>query len=537
MINKKIMMFAVAAATAMTVSAAPNIVPAPKTLKAGSGFFTFKGTEKVNVTDWAGDSVASAFAVMRPELQKASGAKLEAGKDGRIVLRVNPKLGEEAYGLNVTPDSLIITASRPVGFFYGLQTLRQLMPVVAERPTAIEAVAIEDEPRFGWRGFMLDEGRHFFGKEAVKRVIDMMALYKMNRFHWHLTEDQGWRLEVKGYPKLTTDAATRKGMHLGWGNNQTADEYTYGPYFYTQQDIRDVVDYAKKRYIEILPEIDMPGHMQAVVAAYPQFACDPESQHEVWNQAGVSYDVLNVANPKVVKFASDVLDQVTDLFPFGYIHLGGDECPVDKWKENKQCQKRLQEIGSEDYRDLQHDFYGKLIANLKAKGKNHKLIFWNEVLHGNTNLIGKDNKDIVIMSWVDWEKAGRDAVDRGMNTIMTPIIPYYINRKQYASPTEPYGAGSGTETLRAVYAYEPYTNVKEERKPQYIGVQGNFWTEWVESEPNLQYLMLPRLAAIAERGWSAEKVKNYDNFRQRLKNWHADYYNHQGWNFGPHELK
>lgn len=522
-----------AAAISGLSAIAGNVVPAPASEKPGDGVFAFAKTEKVNIPSFEGDSVSKAFKVMLPELKRATGSKLEAASDGRIALRVNPSLQAEAYNLRVTNDSIILTAARPAGFFYGLQTLRQLLPINSTRPSFVEAVEIQDQPRFGWRGFMLDEGRHFFGKEAVKRVIDMMALYKMNRFHWHLTEDQGWRVEIKAYPLLTSIGATRDSMHLGWGNNQTADGYSYGPYFYTQKDIKDVVDYAKERFIEIVPEIDMPGHMQAAVAAYPKLlACDPKNPHEVWNQAGVSTDVLNVAKPEVIKFASTVLDEITDLFPFGYIHLGGDECPTNKWKETPECGKLLAKLGSENYQDLQYDFYNKLLKHLQSKGKNHKLMCWNEVLEGNTSLIGKDNKDMVIMSWVNWEKAAQDAVSRGMYTIMTPIIPYYINRKQSKMYDEPFNAGAGTETLRAAYAYEPLAQAPADKKHLYMGVQANFWTEWVESESVLQYLMLPRLAAVAERGWSPEKTKDYDNFATRLANWHTPYYNMQGWNYG-----
>lgn len=517
---------------------ASNIVPQPAKIKLGNEGFLFRGSELISVPSYSNDSVKKVVDLMIPELCKGAGTKLEIGSDGRIAMRLAANLQPDSYKLSITSDSLIISASRPVGFFYGLQTLRQLLPVASATPTFVNTIEIEDQPRFRWRGFMLDEGRHFFGKEAVKRVIDMMALYKMNRFHWHLTEDQGWRIEIKAYPKLTTVAATRKGAHLGWEKKQTADNYRYGPYFYTQDDIRDIVAYAKERFIEIIPEIDIPGHMQAAIAAYPELlACNPKEKHEVWNQAGVSYDVLNVANPKTIKFATGVMDEITDLFPFGYLHLGGDECPTEKWETNPQCQKRLKELGSSDYRDLQLDFYNQIVKFLKSKGKDRNLIFWNEVLHGNTDLIGKANSDMTIMAWVDWEKAAREAADRGFFTVMCPIIPYYINRKQSIGNDEPFGAGAGTETLRATYQYEPLGEAKEEKANQYIGVQGNFWTEWVESESQLQYLMLPRLAAIAERGWSPVGVKNYDNFRERMRTWHAPYYRSKAWNFGDHELK
>ncbi len=512
---------------------ASDIIPTPVSEKAGVGGFIFNSTENVEIPVFANDSVGRAFYSILGELQNGAGCKFTAGKTGRIALRTNSMLKGEDYKLRVTSDSIVIEAARPVGFFYGLQSLRQLLPVNSTRPAMIEAIEVTDSPRFGWRGFLLDESRHFFGKESVKRVIDMMALYKMNRFHWHLTDDQGWRVEIKKYPKLTTVGAERVGMHLGWENRQTADSYRYGPYFYTQKDIKEIVDYARDRFIEVIPEIDMPGHMQAAVTAYPELlACNKKEKHEVWNQAGVSRDVLNVAQDGVVNFAADVIGEISALFPFGYMHLGGDECPIDKWKETPECVKRLAAIGSDNYQDLQYDFYNRVISQHKAKGGKEKFIFWNEVLHGNTSLIGEKNEDITIMSWVDWEKDGKEAARRGMQTIMTPIKPFYINRKQSKNADEPYGAGTGTETLRAVYSYEPYENVPDSLQKQYVGVQANFWTEWVEGESQLQYLMLPRLAAVAERGWSAAKPRDFDTFLIKMKGWHAPYYKSKSWNHG-----
>lgn len=513
-------------------AAASNIIPAPTTEKAVEGVFCFAKTENVAIPTYAGDSVAALFRTLKPELQAGAGAVLKASNSGRIALKVNPALPAEGYSLRVTADSIVVAAARPAGFFHALESLKQLLPVASKTPAHIDGVEIYDEPRFPWRGFMLDESRHFFGKESVKRVIDMMALYKMNRFHWHLTDDQGWRVEIKKYPKLTTVGARRGSMHLGWGNNQTADSCAYGPYFYTTDDIRDVVEYAKARFIEVIPEIDMPGHMQAAVAAYPQLACNPKDSHEVWDQAGVSTDVLNVAKPETVEFAAAVIEELAPLFPFGYLHLGGDECPTDMWKKTPECAKQLAKIGSDNYQDLQYDFYNRVTRKLADKGITPRLIFWNEVLHGNTSLIGKNNDDITIMSWVNPEKDGIEAASRGMQTIMTPIIPYYINRRQSKDPAEPQGAGSGTETLSAVYAYEPLTNVPEAIANRYHGVQANFWTEWVEGESQLQYLMLPRLAAVAERAWSPRTTRDYDSFATRLDSWHSPYYRSRAWNHG-----
>ena len=399
---------------------------------------------------------------------------------------------------------------------------------------SVPQVSIEDEPEFGWRGFMLDEGRHFFGKEAVKRVIDMMALYKMNRFHWHLTEDQGWRIEIKKYPKLTEVGAWRNSMGLGWGDHKPDGQHYGG--FYTQDDIREIVKYAQDRFIEIVPEVDIPGHSQAAVASYPELlACDPENKHEVWLWQGVSTDVINVAKPEAVQFAKDIIDEISDLFPFGYIHLGGDECPTTKWEQNDACKKLLAEIGSKNFRDLQIHFYKQLQDHIAGKesSKQKRLIFWNEVLHGNTAPLGTD---ITIMAWVGANAAAKDAAQRGMETILSPQIPYYINRKQSNLPTEPMSQGNGSETVEAVYAYQPMNGVPENLQLKYKGVQANFWTEWVCEADTVEYLILPRLAAVAEAGWTPQAKRDYTSFENRLQS-QQKVYNLKDWCYGKHVFK
>lgn len=378
---------------------------------------------------------------------------------------------------------------------------------------------------------MLDEGRHFFGKEEVKRILDMMAAYKMNRFHWHLTEDQGWRIEIKKYPKLTEVGAWRQSKVLGWGDTKP-DGQRYGGY-YTQEDAREIVKYARDRFIEVVPEVDIPGHSQAAVAAYPEFlSCDPQNEHGVWLYQGVSSDVINVANPRAVTFAKDVIDELIDIFPFGYIHLGGDECPVNKWKENADCTEQLKSLGSDNYRDLQINFYRQLKQYIASKPQNRqrKLIFWNEVLHGNTTSLGED---FTVMAWIGADAAARDAVNRGLTTILSPQIPYYINRRQSKDPNEPRSQGYGTETLEAVYNYVPMKDVPATQYPQYLGVQANFWTEWVETSSVLEYLMFPRLAAVAEAGWTPQQLRSYPNFLQRMQ-LEPSFYQAKGVNYGKH---
>lgn len=522
-----------------------SIIPRPAKLVEGDGQFTFGQVTTAWADAYEGDSIQSLLKSFEQEFTSTTGLAFKASKAAKaaLQLRLNPSLKGESYCLTVSKNNVIIEAARPVGFFYALQTLKQMLPtravmagVSVEKGTSmtLPVVEIEDAPRFGWRGFMLDEGRHFFGKKAVKQVLDVMAAYKMNRFHWHLTDDQGWRVEIKKYPRLTTYGAWRNTMTLSWGNT-LPDGERYGGY-YTQDDVREIVAYARERFIEIVPEVDIPGHSQAAVAVYPEFlACDPEKPHEVWLSQGVSTDVINVANPKAVQFAKDVIDELITLFPYQYMHLGGDECPVKKWEQNKDCQALLKQIGSKNYRDLQIHFYKQLkdyVASKPAQQQRH-FIFWNEVLHGNTSVLGKD---FTVMAWVGADKAAQEAAKRGLTTILSPQIPYYINRRQSKDVWEPRSQGWGTETVEAVYNYVPMKNVAENLQEKYMGVQANFWTEWVENTPKLQYLLLPRLAAVAEAGWTPQAERSYPDFLKRLQQ-EPSYYDMKGMNYGKHVFK
>ena len=557
---KKLLFVLLCLFTLQGVAQEISIIPKPAEMQVQEGEFLFNGEVVLcypEIKDGGVDAVVDNFV---EGMNNATGVKLvkdrlkdglflgwdvqEVAKkgDAHIVLYVDEYMGKEAYRLSVTPKRINIAAATPAGFFYALQTLKQLMPrnVMAGvrdesvKEWSIPCVFIVDEPRFSWRGFMLDEGRHFYGKEEVKKIIDVMAAYKMNRFHWHLTEDQGWRIEIKKYPKLTEVGAWRDTKVCAWGDVKP-DGIRYGG-FYTHEDIKEVVAYAKERFVEIVPEVDIPGHSQAAVASYPEFlACDPENNHEVWKWQGVSGDVINVANPMAVQLAKDVIDELTELFPFGYIHLGGDECPTYKWERNAECQALLKEIGSTNYRDLQIHFYKQLKDHVAAKPveKQRKLIFWNEVLHGNTASLGND---ITIMAWIGADGAAVDAAKRGMTTILSPQIPYYINRRQSKLATEPMSQGYGDETVERVYNYKPMNNVAEELQSKYLGVQANFWTEWVVEPSVVEYLMLPRLAAVAEAGWTPAELRNYDDFINRLQG-EAKYYQLRGVDYGKHVFK
>lgn len=521
-----------------------SLVPLPSSVQMAEGEFVFGKKLNVAVADYPGDSLQAVVDRFAPGFSKSTGVVLKKSKieKAQMSVSVNAKLPYEGYRLKVEKKGIAVEVSSPAGLFYALQTLKQLMPrnVMAEVADAsrerwsLPSVVIEDAPRFGWRGFMLDEGRHFYGKEEVKKIIDLMASYKLNRFHWHLTEDQGWRVEIKKYPRLTEVGAWRNSKVLGWGDTRP-DGIRYGG-FYTREEIKEVVAYARERFIEIVPEVDIPGHSQAAVASYPGIlACDLDKWHEVWLWQGVSSDLINVADPNAVRFAKDVIDELIEMFPFGYIHLGGDECPTVKWERNSRCRELLGEIGSKNYRDLQIHFYKQLKEYIASKPKEQqrKLIFWNEVLHGNTKPLGND---IAIMAWVGADRAAQDAAMRGMNTILSPQIPYYINRRQSPLPTEPRSQGYGTETVEAVYNYVPMKGIDKGLQERYLGVQANFWTEWVEDASTVQYLMFPRLAAVAEAGWTLQEKRDYNGFVQRIQ---ADtlYYNLKGVNYGKHIFK
>ena len=537
-----------------------SLIPKPAEMHIDKGEFLFKGKVVICYPEIKDKEIKSVVDNFVDELETATGVKLKKSTpkkekmhnlevtkysrkgDAHIVVYIDEYMAEEGYKLSVKPDRIDITAAKPAGLFYAFQTLKQLMPrnvMAGVRDESVKewrvpCVFIVDEPRFSWRGFMLDEGRHFYGKEEIKKIIDVMAAYKMNRFHWHLTEDQGWRIEIKKYPKLTEVGAWRDSKVCAWGDVKP-DGIRYGG-FYTHKDIKEVVEYAKERFVEIIPEVDIPGHSQAAVASYPEFlACDPENKHDVWLWQGVSNDVINVANPLAVQFAKDVIDELTELFPFGYIHLGGDECPTHKWERNSDCQALLKEIGSENYRDLQIHFYKQLLDHVAQKpaDKQRKLVFWNEVLHGNTEPLGKD---ITIMAWIGADGAAKDAAMRGMNTILSPQIPYYINRKQAKLPTEPHSQGYGDETVERVYNYKPMNNIAVELQPKYLGVQANFWTEWVVEPSVVQYLMLPRLAAVAEAGWTPAELRNYGDFVDRMQG-EAKFYQLKGVDYGKHIFK
>ncbi len=427
---------------------------------------------------------------------------------------VDPALGAEAYHLSITTGGIEITAAQSAGLFYALQSIKKMLPANVMAGTvgasgakyALPLVCIDDAPRYSYRAFMLDVSRHFFSVEEVKRIIDLMAAYKMNAFHWHLTDDQGWRVEIKKWPKLTSVGSIAPNVRL---TDIKKHEYVwtgkpYGPHFYTQEQLRDVVAYAAERHIDIIPEIDMPGHFVAAMAAYPEFSCWPEGKHEVWTDGGISTDVLNVGNPAAVSFAKDILKEIIDIFPSKIIHIGGDECPTNAWAGNAQCQALKQQLGLENDRELQSNFMREVGEFIRQNGR--EVAVWNEAITArgaDTRMI--QSLDATVFCWIGWNQAAKKAQELGLRYVWTPQIPYYINRKQRPDDLN---AGDGSDNLERVYLHVPNAEA--------VGVQGTFWTEHVSEPEHLELQALPRLMAVAEAGWTPQSARRFAPFIRRI---------------------
>lgn len=439
---------------------------------------------------------------------------------------------KEAYSINVSSDGILVQAVAPEGIYRATRTL--LKSVGTEKASSVEFPSAEvfDWPRFGYRGLMLDVSRHFSDVEMVKRTIDMLALHQLNIFHWHLTDDQGWRIEIKSHPELTEVGAWRDdtvvGRYLG-GTDYPTDGKRHGG-FYTQEQIREIVAYAKERYIEIIPEIDLPGHTSAVLAAYPQLGCE-DKEYKVANRWGVIRDVLCAGNPASLDLFKDIMDEVCDLFPGKYIHLGGDECVKDRWKACPKCQKKIRELGlkdvgrysKEDY--LQSWFMGEVASYVQSKGK--RVIGWDEILEG----VPMD--DSVIMSWRGTE-GGITAARMGHDVVMTPTSDMYFDQSQtLASQLEEIPVGGFINVMK-VYSYEPLpASLTPEQQKHILGCQANVWCEYMPEERIRQYQMLPRLAALSEVQWTMPERKNYKDFLKRLPKM-LSIYDHYGYNYAKH---
>ncbi len=422
-------------------------------------------------------------------------------------------IGIEGYQLSVSSDQVIIKASGAAGLFYGMQTIFQLLPaeIHGNSPATnfawrIPGVEIIDKPRFTWRGMHLDVARHFMSVEFVKKYIDNLAMHKLNVFHWHLTDDQGWRLEIKKYPKLTEVGAWRKETLIGHFQDKphTFDKQRYGG-FYTQQEAREIVAYAKDRFITVVPEIEVPGHAKAAIASYPQLGVMGQPV-EVATSWGILPDIFNVEE-STFSFLEDVLTEVMEIFPSEYIHIGGDEAIKDQWKASDKIQKRIKELGLKDEHELQSYFIKRIEKFVNSKGR--KIIGWDEILEGGLA------PNATVMSWQGIE-GGIAAAQANHDVIMTPFQSLYFWWYQGDKKTEPLAAG-GFISLEKAYRYEPIPSVlTPEQSKHILGAQGCAWSEYMEDEAKVEYMVFPRISALAEIVWTPKEIKGWDDFKLRM---------------------
>ena len=499
-----------------------SIIPQPAELVILNGGFTIDEKTAVLVSPLDGQTKLAAD-FLTALLRRSTSLELpvsEGTREGhnRIMMIIDTTItvGKEGYTLEVTNRNIILKAPAAEGLFYGVQTIRQLLPpqveveggLAGEMPPVVPACVITDEPRFRYRGMHLDVCRHFFTVDEVKRYLDILALHKMNTFHWHLTDDQGWRIEIKKYPKLTTVGSQRSETLVGHGGRPpfTYDGQPYGGFF-TQDDAREVVRYASERFITVIPEIEMPGHATAAVASYPALSCTGK-QVEVATRWGVFDDVFCAGKDTVFAFLEDVLDEVMDLFPSEYIHVGGDECPKTRWQNCPLCQKRIREEGLKDEHELQSWFITRMEKYINSHGK--KLIGWDEILEGGLA------PEATVMSWRG-VTGGIAAAKMDHDVIMTPYTYVYLDYYQCEPQGEPLAIG-GYLPLEKVYSYEPLPEeLDAEEQKHILGLQGNVWTEYIPTAEHLEYMAFPRAFAIAETGWTPEMKKDFEEFLARFE--------------------
>lgn len=506
------------------------LIPYPANLTRNEGTFNLK--QLTAITTPAGDEAVARYAQeFATQLEKTSGIKVPVNPTTAatsLVMTKDATLAHEAYKLTVNEAGINIAAADSTGFFYAIQTLKQLMPhAIYNRSgasTAIDwtvpCVEIADQPQLGHRGYMLDVARHFFSKTEVKRILDIMATYKMNRFHWHLTDDQGWRIDIPEYPKLAQVGAVRKGSFVNaGGSSKFFDDTEYGRgMYYTLDDLREIVAYAKSLNIEIIPEIDLPGHMVAAVAAYPELSCDPTKKYEVRIDGGISKDVLNIGKDETIDFLKCVLGHMAEVFPYKYIHLGGDECPTDQWSHNADCLKRVKDEGLAGVNELQSWLVEKLGLYLKEK-YNKDIICWDELLaHWKSDNTVKP----VIMAWNHINKS-KEAADKGFKSIVVPYQSLYFDMMQVplseVDVNEKYQGGWGdnwVNSVETVYGVNPVASLSG-KEDFCLGVQGNMWTETCNDSVEVEYQLLPRMLALSETGWLPAAKKDFASFYMRLQ--------------------
>jgi hexosaminidase len=497
------------AAAVPTLAGAVALTPMPAKLSAAEGTFALSAKTRIFVSK--GDVEARGVAVQLSDLLfRARGFKPAVvegappvGESAIVLARGGA--GGEAYALTAGPSGVTITAAKRAGLFYGAMTLWQLATQDDTRgPVAIPAVAVEDAPRFGWRGLMVDSARHYQSPETLREIIDAMATHKLNTLHWHLVDDQGWRLEIKKYPKLTEVGAWRAPAGAA-GKDANGKAVRYGG-FYTQDQVRELVAYAAARQITIVPEIEMPGHALAPIVAYPQLGVNPNPPAIDRNNWGIFPWLYNI-DDGTFAFLNDVLDEVMDLFPSDYIHVGGDEAVKDQWKASPQIQAQMKVLGIADEHGLQSYFIQRVGKHLDARGR--RLIGWDEILEGGLA------PNATVMSWRGLEGAVA-AAKQGHDTVLSPWPLMYLDNRQSASPDEPPGRGR-VVSLKDVYDFDPApaAMTPDERK-HVIGLQANAWTEHMRTDERLERMVFPRLVAVAERGWSPETTTDWVDFNRRM---------------------
>lgn len=489
----------------------PSIIPAPQSLQVNPGHFTIN--EKTTLSN--NDDFTASYNFLNNFLEHASGRTWETkySENNAIVLEYDSTItSKEGYNIIITDRNIIIKSSTDAGAFYAVQSLIQLMPAGHNNTTEIyiPAVTIKDEPRFNYRGMHLDVSRHMFNVDFIKKYIDAMAMLKMNNFHWHLTDDQGWRIEIKKYPKLQEIAAYRDSTLLGHYND-TPHQYDGKKYggFYTQEEVREVIAFAKARHINVIPEIEMPGHAQAAIAAYPELGCTGENV-QVTMKWGVFEDIY-CPSGETFTFLENVLDEVMELFPSKYIHIGGDEAPKTQWKTSDVAQRVIKENGLRDEFELQSYFIQRMEKYLNSKGR--QIIGWDEILEGGLA------PNATVMSWRG-TKGAIDAAKAGNDVIMTPTSHAYFDYYQSENDDEPLAIG-GFLPLEKVYHFNPIpVELNDEEAIHVLGVQGNVWTEYMTTSEQVEYMAFPRMLAMSEVAWSADENKNYDSFINRVEYFH-----------------
>ena len=493
----------------------PALFPQPQTIHRASGSFTLDAETRIFAEDAAAGEMLAAY--LRPATGYALPVEQEIDKAGwnTILLMRNDRAARspEAYSLSVTPGRVTIGASHPHGFLYGMQTLRQLLPPEIMRREKVDGVAweipalqISDAPAFGWRGLLLDVARHMFSVAEIKSFIDLMAFYKFNTLHWHLTDDQGWRIEIERFPRLTEISAFRAETALPRDRDQF-DGIPYGG-FYTQDEVRDIVAFAARRGITIVPEIEMPGHAVAALSAYPHLGCRGAG-YQVRRTWGIAEDIYCAGKDAVFDFLQDVLSEVLELFPSAYIHIGGDEAPKARWKACPDCQARIRSEGLKDEHELQSWFVGQMDSWLTARGR--RLLGWDEILEGGLA------PNATVMSWRGSE-GGIQAANAGHDVVMTPTTYCYLDYYQSEDRDSEPPALPAYLPLETVYQFDVIPeDIAADKRQHILGGQGNIWTEYIPSFEHLQYMAYPRAIAIAEILWRHPEQRNYAEFIARLK--------------------